>query len=451
MVSLFHEEKGNKDLIFAKDILLFVWPIMLANILQITFNFADTLVVGNFVSSEGLAAVGTTSPVTIFFNWGLNGMSLGANVLISRMIGARDDEKMPEAVFSAIMIGLTFGLAVALFGFVFSEQMLKLLATPDDILHQSASYMRVFFLASIAIGVFDFGAAVLRADGNTKIPTLYLAIAGALNVLLNLLFVAVFSFGVLGAAWASVISQFTGAFLIIRRLLKEKGKIAFLPDMKLLNRKMIVTMLKYGIPSALQNQLFSFSNMIIQSSLNSFGSVFVAANTAANAIEEYVYVFVDAIPLASLTFVSRLYGARDHKQIFRVTLMAFLFCGIGAFSIGLLIMMNGAGLLELFADDASVIEMGLIRLRYVTLFLFLNGLLDTVVNSIRGMGLVNAPTLITLFGVCGFRLLYIYTYFAAHHTPEVLYCCFPLSWSLTLSLQLVIWFLRYKHICQTEG
>ena len=444
-------ENRGKNQISVRDILFFVWPIMLANILQITFNFADTLVVGNYVSNEGLAAVGATSPITIFFNWGLNGLSLGANVLISRMIGARNSEKLPRAVFSAIAIGLFFGTGIALFGFVFSKQMLELFSAPEDILLQAASYMRVFFLASIAIGVFDFGALILRADGNTRIPTLYLAIAGALNVILNYVFVAVFCMGVIGAAWATVISQFTGAILIIARLLREKGTIALIPDLSLLDKDMVVTMLKYGIPSALQNQLFSFSNMIIQSSINSFGSDFVAANTAANAIEEYVYVFVDAFPLASLTFVSRLYGAGEYRQIKGLTFKTFLLCGIGAFMIGLVILLNGEFLLGLLSDDLSIIAMGMIRLRCVTFFLFLNGLLDVIVNSSRGMGMVNAPTIVTLIGVCGFRLLYIYTYFAAHHSPEVLFRCFPFSWILTMSLQLIIWIYRYRQVSELQG
>ena len=439
-----------KNRIALKDILFFVWPIMLANILQITFNFADTLVVGNYVSNEGLAAVGTASPITIFFTWGMNGLSLGANVLISRMIGAKEYERLDKAVFSAIAIGGVFGTVIALFGFLFSGKLLELVSAPADIISLSTSYMRIFFLACIGIGVFDFGASALRADGNTKDPTLFLAIAGALNVLLNLLFVAGFRMGVVGAAWATVISQMVGAILIVIRLMKGKGLVSLKPDIKLLDYDLIGLMLKYGIPSALQNQLFSFSNVMIQSSINSFGSTFVAASTAANAIEEYVYVFVDAFPLASLTFISRLYGAKDYKQIRRTTFMTFLVCGIGAFAMGLTIVLNGQTLLSMLSDDPEVIRMGMYRLRYVTLFLFLNGLLDVIVNSSRGMGMVNLPTIITLFGVCGFRLLYLYTYFASHHTPEVLFSCFPLSWILTMSMQLLLWIRRYREVCNME-
>lgn len=430
----------------ARKILLFAWPIMLANILQISFNFADTLVVGNFVSEKGLAAVGSAAPLIIFFTWGLNGLSLGADVLISRMIGAKRYERIPNAVFTAIFIAFVFGSLIAAFGFVFARDLLEILKTPADILGYTTLYTRIYFLACPAISVYDFGSSVLRANGNTKDPTLFLGISGAVNVLLNLLFVAMLHLGITGAAGATVLSQFLAAFLIFKRLGRDQGRVRLLIDWKLLDRELMVTMLRFGIPSALQNQLFSFSNIIIQSSINSFGSTFVAANTAANAIEEYVYVFVDAFPLASLSFSSRYYGAREYEKIRRMTTAAFCICGIGAFCIGSFILLNGRFLLGLLNDEAQIVEMGMLRLRYVTLFLFMNGLLDVTVNSIRGMGLVSIPTIVTLFGVCGFRLLYIYTFFRLHHTPEVLYCCFPLSWLLTMLIQLVIWTKRYKSI-----
>ncbi len=442
------EEKGiiEKDDISLRRILLFSWPIMLANMLQITFNFADTLVVGNYVSKQGLAAVGTTAPILIFFTWGLYGLSLGSNVLVSRMIGARQYDRISRTVFSSMCVGILWGSCIAVFGFFFAGNILKILSVPSDILSDATLYMRIYFLACPALGIYDFGSSIMRASGNTKDPTRFLAISGVMNVVLNLVFVAFLSFGVFGAALATVITQYLSAFLILRKLLKDDSSIRLLIDRDLFDLEIIGKILRYGIPSALQNQLFSFSNMMIQSSVNSFGSTFVAANTAANAIEEYVYVFVDAFPLASLTFSSKLFGARRYKDIFKETLQIFLVCGTGALLIGLFILMNGERFLSLLSIDPQVISFGLYRLRYVTLFLFLNGLLDVVVNSIRGMGIVTLPTVVTLFGVCGFRLLYLYTYFAGHRSPETLYLCFPLSWSLTLLCQLPIWFYRYRQL-----
>ena len=431
-----------------KNILKFVWPLMLANILQITFNFADVMVIGNFVSQHGLAAVGTTNPIIIFFTWGLYGLSMGANVLISRMIGARDHSRIKKAVFTGVLIGLIFGLGITVLGIVFARVMLQMLSTPADIIDDAVLYLRIYFLCGIAIGLYDFSSAILRASGDSKNPTIFLGISGVINVLLNMFFVIILKMSVAGVAAATVISQSLAAFMAVGKLIREESIIHLEIRKENYDPQSFKDILSIGIPSALQNQLFSFSNMIIQTSLNSFGSTFVAANTAANAIEEYVYVFVDAFPQASLTFTSQMYGAKRYKDIKKLLIINLLLGGIGAFLIGLVIMLNGEYLLGLLSEEAEVISLGLIRLRYVTLFLFMNGLLDVVVNSIRGMGLSNLPTIITLFGVCGFRILYIYTFFQSHHTPEVLYLCFPLSWLITTIMQLIIWIQVYHRLIE---
>ena len=431
-----------------KNILKFVWPLMLANILQITFNFADVMVIGNFVSQHGLAAVGTTNPIIIFFTWGLYGLSMGANVLISRMIGARDHSRIKKAVFTGVLIGLIFGLGITVLGIVFARVMLQMLSTPADIIDDAVLYLRIYFLCGIAIGLYDFSSAILRASGDSKNPTIFLGISGVINVLLNMFFVIVLKMSVAGVAAATVISQSLAAFMSVGKLIREESIIHLEIRKENYDPQSFKDILSIGIPSALQNQLFSFSNMIIQTSLNSFGSTFVAANTAANAIEEYVYVFVDAFPQASLTFTSQMYGAKRYKDIKKLLIINLLLGGIGAFLIGLVIMLNGEYLLGLLSEEAEVISLGLIRLRYVTLFLFMNGLLDVVVNSIRGMGLSNLPTIVTLFGVCGFRILYIYTFFQSHHTPEVLYLCFPLSWLITTIMQLIIWIQVYHRLIE---
>ncbi|MBR3252268.1 MAG: MATE family efflux transporter [Erysipelotrichaceae bacterium] len=427
------------------NMMMFVWPIMLANILQITFNFADTIVVGNFGSQKALAAVGTTAPITIFFTWGLQGLSMGANVFISRMIGSGKTERIKNAIYCALLIGFSAGTIISFIGVIFAQIFLELLETPADIIGYSVSYLRIYFSCCIAIGTFDFATAALRANGDTRRPTLYLAVSGVLNVLLNLLFVVGLGMNVEGVALATVISQFFACALALNRLIKNNDLII---NKTLFDKDIVVTMLKYGIPSAIQNQMFSFSNMIIQSSINSFGSDFVAANTAANAIEEYVYVFVDAFPQASLTFTSQLYGAGKIKKIRDMLIMAFVLCWLGAFAIGLVIYLNGPFFLSLMSKDEVIINLGMYRLRYVTLFLFINGLLDVVVNSIRGFGIATLPTIITLFGVCGFRILYIYTYFASHHTAQNLYLCFPLSWLITLFIQSIIWMFVYQRKCR---
>ncbi|MBP5279181.1 MAG: MATE family efflux transporter, partial [Erysipelotrichaceae bacterium] len=383
------EKRRELDIVngpLLRNMMMFVWPIMLANILQITFNFADTIVVGKFASEKALAAVGTTAPITIFFTWGLQGLSMGANVYISRMIGSRKTDRIKNAVFCALLIGFTAGTIISFVGIVFADMFLKLLETPTDIIGYSSIYLRIYFSCCIAIGTFDFSTAVLRANGDTRRPTLYLAVSGVLNVILNLLFVLVLGMNVEGVAIATVISQFFACFMALSRLIRNRDLII---DKTLFDKDITVTMLKYGIPSAIQNQMFSFSNMIIQSSINSFGSDFVAANTAANTIEEYVYVFVDAFPQASLTFTSQLYGAGRIRKIRDMIIQALLLCFIGAFTIGMIIYLNGTFFLGLMSNDEVIINLGMYRLRYVTIFLFMNGLLDVVVNSIRGFGKAN--------------------------------------------------------------
>lgn len=448
MTEITQKKSDKMDIVngpLVRNMLYFAWPIMIANILQITFHMADTIVIGRFAGQQGLAAVGTSGPVTIFFMWGLNGLSVGANVLISQLIGEKAEEKVRNAVFSAVMIGLVFGTAISVFGFFAAGLLMKMLSVPADIMHDAVLYLRLYFLTGIAIGVYDFCAAVLRADGDTRHPTLYLSLAGALNVFLNLLFVIVFHMGVAGVALATIISQYFSMILIIYRLLNENSVIR-LDRRRRLDLSLAGKMLRFGIPSALQNQLFAFSNMVVQSNINTFGTIFVAANTAANAVEEYVYVFVDAFPQASITFTSQMYGAGEHERIRKTTITAFLLCGIGAFLLGCLILVFGNELLGFFTNDPEVIFTGMIRLRWVTFFLFINGLLDVIVGSIRGMGYAVLPTVVTLLGVCGFRILYLFTVFRRFPTPQVLYSCFPLSWVLTLAIQSVLWLRVYNKI-----
>nr|MCR5793730.1 polysaccharide biosynthesis C-terminal domain-containing protein [Solobacterium sp.] len=284
---------NNIDIVngpLAAGILRFAWPLMLSNLLQIAFHSADTLVIGRFAGPAALAAVGTAGPVSIFFTWGLNGLSIGANVIISRLIGKQDHDSVKQAVCTAFLIGVCSGFIVLCLGTAGAGLFMRLMSVPEDILAYSVLYMRIFFLAAVPVGIYDFCAAVLRSDGDTARATLYLAIGGVINVLLNLLFVIVLHLGVAGVATATVISHWIAAVLILKRLLSYEGIIQLKPKETFFDRSLAAAMLKSGIPSALQNQLFSFSNIMIQSSFNTFGSAVIAANTAALCVEEYVYV-----------------------------------------------------------------------------------------------------------------------------------------------------------------
>ena len=428
------------------SMLRFVWPIMLANLLQIAFHSADTIVIGRFSGQQALAAVGAAGPVTIFFTWGINGLSVGANVIVSRLIGKRDFDRVRSAVASALAIGLCAGLIIMSFGIPMAALLMKWMSVPQDIIAMSVLYLRIYFVVCIPVGIYDFAAAVLRSDGDTARATLYLALGGCMNVFLNLLFVVVFKWGVAGVAVATVISQSAAACLIMHRLLTYPGIVRFEKETAKADAGLIGEMLKSGIPSALQNQLFSFSNMIIQSTFNQFGSTAIAANTAAMCVEEYCYVFADAFPQSCVTFTSQAFGARRYRRIRQVFITTLAICGIGAFLIGMSAYRNGPFFLSFFSTDQAVIDTGMYRLRYVTMFLFINGLLDCVVASIRGMGYSALPTFITLVGVCGFRMLYIFFIFPHSPTLSNLYLCFPYSWTLTLTIQTAVWILLYRRL-----
>ena len=431
------------------SMLRFVWPIMLANLLQIAFHSADTIVIGRFSGQQALAAVGAAGPVTIFFTWGINGLSVGANVIVSRLIGRRDLGRVKDAVASALAIGLFSGLLIMSFGIPMASQLMKWLSVPQDIIAMSVLYLRIYFIVCIPVGIYDFAAAVLRSDGDTARATLYLALGGFLNVFLNLLVVVVFKWGVAGVAIATVISQSMAALLIMHRLLTYPGIVRFEKESAKADADIVREMLKSGIPSALQNQLFSFSNMIIQSTFNTFGSTAIAANTAAMCVEEYCYVFVDAFPQSCVTFTSQAYGAGKYERIRQVFVTTLALCGIGAFVIGMTAYRNGPFFLSFFSTDKAVADTGMYRLHYVTLFLFINGLLDCVVASIRGMGYSALPTFITLVGVCGFRMIYIFFIFPHSPTLSNLYLCFPYSWTLTLTIQTAIWIFLYRRLLST--
>lgn len=429
-----------------KNLFRYAFPLMISNALIIFFHSADTIIVGKFAGQRELAAVGSTSPVGIFFTWGFSGLSVGADVLVSQMIGAGKSDDIQKAVHTSIAIALYGGILMTLLGISCTPLFMRMLSTPEDIFSLSTLYLRIYFLTLLPVSLFDFAAAVLRSKGDTKRPTLYLSVTGLLNVFLNLVFVIVFHWGVAGVAIATVISQTLAAIRILWTLTKEEGNLHL--NLRKINPDPSVAMqiLKIGIPSALQNMLFSFSNMVVQSSINSFGSVAVAGNAAALAIEDYVYVFVDSFSKAAITFTGQNYGAKNFDNIKKILIHCILITTIGSVLIGYICASYGHHLLYLFTNEQTVIEAGIYRLRYVTFFLFLNGILDVIVGSMRGMGYSTIPTAITMIGIVGIRLSYIFLVFAKTGTLQSLYLCFPISWLITSVIQLCLW----HHIYTTQ-
>ncbi len=412
--------------------LMFAFPLMLSGVLQLLFNAADIVVVGRFSGSEALAAVGSTSSlINLLVNLFL-GLSIGANVLVARYYGARDVEDVEETVHTAISIAAVGGIVMIFVGLLLARPLLEITGTPADVIEHSTLYMRIYFVGMPAFMIYNFGSAILRAIGDTRRPLYFLIVSGVINVLFNLLFVIVFKMGVAGVAWATVISQGISAALIILCLVKMQG-ICHLDRSKLrFHRHKLIEMMKIGLPAGFQGIVFNISNVLIQSSINSFGSLVMAGNTAASNIEGFVYTAMNSVYQTSLSFTSQNYGAKQYKRIDKILIQCLvivtavgLVLGIGAYALG-------RQLLSIYSSDPQVIEYGMIRLSIVSAMYCLCGIMDVLVGSLRGLGYSIVPMLCSLTGACLFRVIWIYTVFVQYHTQRSLYISYPISWVLTL-------------------
>lgn len=418
---------------------IFALPLMGSGILELMFNAADIIVVGRFTGAEALAAVGATSTLITSLVNIFMGVAVGVNVLAAQYYGAGDRKNVEETVHTSILLGFFCGFCILVVGILFAENFLKMMSTPDDILGQAVLYMRIYFLGMPAFMVYNFGAALLRATGDTKRPLYFLFAAGALNVALNLLFVIAFQMGVAGVALATAISQTVSAALIIRCLRKEKG-VCHLEFRKLhMQREKALRILKIGVPAGVQSGIFSISNLMVQSAVNSFGSIAVARITAASNIEGFVYTAMSAVYQTALSFISQNMGAKNYQRVSRILQLCL---GIVA-AIGLVIgngtLLFGKELLGIYSSNQEVVAYGLMRMEVVCTTYFLCGIMDVIVGSLRGMGYSFVPMMISLLGVCGFRIVWILTVFAWEHTLFALYISYPISWIITSVIQLICW------------
>ncbi len=430
-----------------KNIILFSLPLMASMLLQMLFNAADTIVVGHFAGDKALAAVGNTGSVIFLLTALFFGLATGANVVIANAIGANDEQRVQKSVHTALSLSILCGILSIFIGMTLSKSILTLIDTPADILDDSILYMKLIFAGSIFILIYDFGASILRSKGDTKRPLYFLIISGILNVLLNLLFVIVFRMSVAGVAIATVISHAVSALLVIVSLMKDTG-VCHLDLRKLcLDREAVIRIIKIGVPAGIQGAAFALSNVVILSSINSFNSSkIVAGNTAASNIENFVYIGMDSFSAAVMTFTSQNIGAKNYENIKKIMTKTLLIDVIFTFGLGLLAYLGADFFLGLYSDDPEVIAVGTIRLFYVAMFLFLNGILDVFVSSLRGMGYSTSPTVIMLLGVCLFRLLYLWFYFPGHQALDVIYAVFPVSWILTSIALMIQWIIVYRKV-----
>lgn len=428
-----------------RKVLVFALPLMLSGILQLLFNAADVIVVGRFAGSQSLAAVGSTSSlINLLINLFI-GLSVGVNVLVAKYHGARDEEEVSTTVHTAVAVSLISGLFLVVVGTGAARPLLELMGTPEDVINKSVLYMRVYFSGMPVIMLYNFGSAILRAIGDTKRPLYYLFIAGVVNVVLNLFFVISLNMDVAGVALATVASQCISAGLIVRCLMKSQGGLRLHLKRLRVDTKKLAQIVRIGLPAGMQGAIFSISNVLIQSSVNSFGSVAMAGNTAASNIEGFVYTAMNAVYQTNLSFTSQNIGGKKFSRLNRILYTCMGVVTATGLILGLGAVAGGNRLLGIYSSDPEVISYGANRLLLICAPYFICGLMDTAVGSLRGMGYSMLPMIVSLTGACVFRVVWIFTVFARLRSLTVLYISYPISWSITTAAHLFCYFkLRRK-------
>ncbi len=416
-----------------KKMLIFALPLMLSSILQLLFNAADIVVVGRFAGDDSLAAVGSTSSLINLLTNLFIGLSVGANVLVARYFGAKKDEELKDTVHTAMTLSLIGGAVLTVIGVVGAPIILTWMQSPPEVFSLAVIYLRVYFAGITATMIYNFGSSILRAIGDTKRPLYYLSIAGVVNVVLNLIFVIVFRWGVFGVGIATVISQVISATLVLRCLLREQGGIRLDLSCLGVNKGKLLQIMQIGLPAGFQGMLFSLSNVVIQSSVNSFGATVVAGNSAAQNIEGFVYVGMNAFYQAAISFMGQNVGAGKYSRVNKILFSAETCVVVIGFALSMLVRLFATPLLSLYTDSPAVVEAGTVRLGIICATYFLCGMMDVMVGALRGLGYSIAPMIVSLLGACAFRLLWIATVFQIDrfHTIETVYTSYPISWTLT--------------------
>ena len=420
-------------------LLRFAIPLMCSSILQLLFNAADVVVVGQFCGEESLAAVGSTSSLINLLTNLFIGLSVGANVLVARYFGAKQQQNLKNTVHTAIALSLVSGVLLTVIGVVFTKQILIWMQCPENVLPLSALYLRVYFLGMTATMVYNFCSSILRAVGDTKRPLYYLLFSGIVNVILNLFFVIVCNLNVAGVGLATVISQCISAVLIVRCLVKENAAYRLVLKEIRFHKMELKKILQIGLPAGLQGTVFSLSNVVIQSSVNSFGSVIMAGNAAAMNIEGFVYVAMNAFQQAAVSFVSQNVGAGKFGRLNKIVWQVLLCVTVTGCVLGGMAVLFGRELLSLYSAKDVVIEQGLARLKMICSCYALCGIMDVMVGALRGLGYSVMPMIVSLLGACGLRLLWIFTVFQIpeYHTTQVLYFSYPMSWIITITVHVI--------------
>ncbi len=419
-------------------ILLFSLPLMASGVLQLLFNAADLVVVGRYSGEEALGAVGSTGSLVNLIVQVFMGLSVGTNVVAARFFGAQDEDGVSRTVHTSILVSLIGGIAVGVFGFLMAKPLLTLMDTPPDVLPLAVQYMKIYFIGMPACMVYNFGSAILRAEGDTRRPLYFLTAAGVLNVILNLVTVIGFHMGVSGVALATTVSQTLSAILVVICLMRMPGSFRLELRKLRVSKEILLMMAKIGLPAGLQGSIFSVSNVMIQSAVNSFQSTaVVAGNTAASNIEGFIYTIMNSVYHAAITFTGQNYGAKKYDRINKILRDCLIFVFAAGALTGVLAFVFAPQLLSIYTDKQEAIAVGMKRMSLICVTYFLCGMMDTMVGMLRGLGYSVMPMIVSLVGACGLRIVWIYTVFAQFRTLESLYISYPISWFITLTVHVI--------------
>ncbi|WP_026528795.1 MATE family efflux transporter [Butyrivibrio sp. VCD2006] len=437
-------------------ILLFSIPLLLSSVLQLLFNAADIVVVGQFSGDETLgancvAAIGSTGSVINMILSVFMGLSVGVNVLAARYFAARQKKEMEETVHTTIALALLGGIAIGVIGFFISRPILELMGSPEEVIGLSTLYMRIYFIGMPVNMLYNFGAAVLRATGDTRRPLYYLINAGFVNVILNLIFVMGLHMNVAGVALATILAQALSAFFIVRALIRTDE--IYKLDLKKVrvDADKAKRIIRVGLPAGFQGMIFSFSNVLIQSSINEFGSIAMAGSAAAANIEGFVYMAMNAVYQACVSFTSQNVGANKPDRIGKVlrTCLAVVF--VVGFAMGNIFNFFGPQLVGIYTKEPATIQFGIQRMAVICTLYFLCGFMDVICGSLRGMGYSTVPMIVSIVGACGLRIVWILTVFRIYHDLTVLYISYPVTWFITASVHLISYFIIKKQVVSKMG
>ena len=441
--------KRNVDMLegdLGRNILLFALPVTASGVIQLLFNAIDMIVVGQFSGSSSMAAVSSTGSLISLITNLFIGLSVGSSVCIARRIGSGDYDSISDAVQTSITLAVVFGIFLMGLGIVFSRALLEMMKSPVDVIDLSVLYLRIYFTGMPATMVYNFASAVLRAKGDTKRPLLALTISGVLNAVLNLFFVVPLKMDVAGVGLASSISAYVSAIIVLIVLITDPGFTRLDPRHLYIDGSSFREIARVGIPAGIQSTVFSVSNVVIQSSINGFGSAAMAGNGAGSSVSNFIYAGMNSFYQTCLTFSSQNMGAGKIERVKKTLILCLLYVAVTGIVLGWGSVFFGRQLLSLYTHDPEVMDYGMIRLRYICLPYFLYGMMDVMVGSLRGMGSSVAPMVVSLLGVCAFRLLWVYTYFQSHPTFEDLFLSYPVSWIITAGTLFVMNLIVYGRL-----